>query len=100
MLPSCFSSPTTNKCPLCGLFSVTFLIILCFLLVIWCLKGPLSIRFKCLKVQADCDGLAHGEDMLLGNLSPSITGSTVGFNSMLIKQQYTLNEMFLNRNTY
>lgn len=54
---------------------------------------------KCPKVQEDCD-MPYEENMLLGNLCPGKTGNTIGLNSMLMKQQYIINKMFLNRNTY
>lgn len=44
----------------------------------------------CLKVQEYRD-VPYGENMLLGNLCASITSSTIGLNSMLMKQKYIIN---------
>ena len=37
---------------------------------------------------------------VLDKLRPGMTDSAIGLNSMLMKQQYMLNKMSLNRNTY
>lgn len=103
ILPSCFSSDTVNKCTFHGPFSEIFLTFLCFLMVISLLKIPPSIVLKlCLvfllaKISAMC--LREKIRVRLRFVQAGVT-VLLAMNSILMKQQYILNKVSLNRNTY
>ena len=103
ILPSCFSSDTVNKCTFHGPFSEIFFTFLCFLMVISLFKMPPSIVLKCClvfllaKISAMC--LIEIRVVRLRFVQAGVT-VLLAMNSILMKQQYILNKVSLNRKTY
>ena len=96
------SAHAVNKCPSCSLFSASFLIFLCLVLV------TLLFNMSPMCSAAMLPGVPQGKRLwhaftekvcVFDKLLSDMRYSAVGVSSMLIYQQYILNKVTLKRNT-
>lgn len=99
-LLSFFGSHTLNV-PFCSLFHAIFLLFIYFFAFCrWfhCLKWPPSLGLKCYPVFLSVMCLT--EKMCVLDVSLRVSYSAIAVSSMLMNQQYTVNEVSLNKNTH